>query len=107
MLSGPGQAADGGAEMDRVQREALDWLRRLGSGDVTPADLDALDRWRMASPAHRRAFAEANLFWDVLGKAAHEAQARSRAGRPSRLAFINPIGRRALLAGAAAATMAY
>ena len=107
MLSGPGQAANGGAEMDRVQREALDWLRLLGSGEVTPADLDALDRWRMASAAHRRAFAEANLFWDVLGKAAREAQVRDRAGRPSRLAFSSQIGRRALLAGATAATMAY
>ena len=107
MMSGPGPTADGGAEMDRARREALDWLRRLGSGEVTAADLEALERWRMASPAHRRAFAEANLLWDVLGKVAREARARERTDQPSRLAFTNPIGRRTLLAGATAAAIAY
>jgi transmembrane sensor len=106
-MIGPGQAADGDAELDRAKREALDWLRRLGSGEVTAAELETLDRWRMASAAHRRAFAEANLFWDVLGKVAREAQVRDRAGQPSRLAFGSHIGRRALLAGATAATIAY
>jgi transmembrane sensor len=105
MTSGP--AADRGAEMERAREEALHWLRRLGSGEVTASDLEALERWRMASAAHRRAFAEANLFWDVLGKVALEARARDRAGQPKVLPFTGPIGRRALLAGAMAASIAY
>ncbi|NVO13583.1 MAG: FecR domain-containing protein [Rhodoplanes sp.] len=108
MVSAPHhESADGDAELDRVKREALTWMRRLGSGEMTRADLDALDRWRMASEGHRRAFAEANLFWDVLGQVAREAKARGHAGEPSRLAFGTRIGRRAFLAGAAAATIAY
>ena len=104
MLSGP---ADGDGEMDCAEREALDWLRRLGSGEVTAAELEALDRWRMASRAHRRAFAEANLFWEMLGNAAREVQARDRASQSWRVAQVkhglaSPMGRRALLAAAAA-----
>src|SRR3977135_2945283 len=103
MMIGPDQATGVDAEADRIKHEALDWMRGLGSGEVTRADLAALDRWRMASAGHRRAFAEASLFWDVLGKAAREAQARSRAGQSSHAVFSNRIGRRALLAGATAA----
>jgi transmembrane sensor len=89
-----GQSADA----DRAQREALDWLRRLTSGQVTRADLDALESWRAESPRRRRALAEANLLWDVLHKVACEADAPKLA-QP----FLRrPVGRRAVLAGATA-----
>jgi transmembrane sensor len=91
------------ADAERVQREALDWLRRLTSGEVTRAELDALDRWRAESPGHRRALAEANLLWDVLGKVAHEADARGL----TRLTARTFLDRRAVLAGTAAASIAY
>jgi transmembrane sensor len=107
MTTGHDQAADGDAEAARVKDEALDWLRRIGSGELTRSDLEALDRWRLASREHRRAFAEANLFWDVLGKAAREADLRGHAGRAARAVGGGRIGRRALLSGAAAATLAY
>lgn len=107
MMIGPDHAADGDAATDRIKSEALDWMRRLGSGEVTRNDLEALDRWRMASGVHRRAFAEASLFWDVLGKAAREAKARSDASQSSRAGSGSRIGRRALLVGATAATIAY
>jgi transmembrane sensor len=74
---------------------------------VTRADLDAFDRWRAESPGHRRALAEANLLWDVLGKVAREADARGFTGPPIRPFFREPAGRRALLAGAAVASIAY
>jgi transmembrane sensor len=109
MLIGHDQA-ERDAAADRIRAEALDWLRRLGSGEITRADLEALDRWRMASAGHRRAFAEANLFWEVAGKAAQEAQARGRAGQSAPAVLGKRIGRRALLGGAtaaAAATIAY
>lgn len=96
------------ASTERAQREALDWLRRLTSGEVARADLDALDRWRAQSPEHRRALAEANLLWDVLGKVAREADARGLAhGGPVRSFLGRPVARRAALASAAAASIAY
>ena len=95
--------SDRTAVPDRVQEEALDWLRRLTSGEVTPADLDAFERWRAGSPERRRALAEANLLWDMLGRVAREADARAF----NRSFFARPAGRRAVLAGATAASLAY
>jgi transmembrane sensor len=102
-----GTAADGGDPGANVEREARDWLQRLVSDKVSTADLAALDRWRAESPEHRRAFARASLLWDVLGKVAREADARDAACRPARLSLVRPVGRRALLAGSAAASVAY
>lgn len=97
-----------GTDPERLQREALDWLRVLTSGEVTRADLAALDRWRAESPQHRRALAEANLLWDVLGKVAHEAEAREPAhGAAVRPFLRRAVARRTVLAGAAAASVAY
>lgn len=100
-------AGDPGGDLERVEREARDWLQRLVSDQVAPADLAALDRWRAESPEHRRAFARASLLWDVLGKVAREADARDAARRPARALLARPVGRRALLAGSAAASLAY
>ncbi len=87
---------------DASEREALDWIRRLTSGEVTRADLQALDRWRAQSPKHRRALAKANLLWDILGKVAEEADVRGTGAEPARSFLGRPIARRAVLAGAAA-----
>lgn len=107
MLTGPDQLpAEGDRAPNRVGAEALDWMRRLGSGEVTQAELDALDRWRTASAAHRRAFAEANLFWDVLGKVAEEATLRVRTRRPALALPDRRMARRTFLAAAAAAAAA-
>jgi transmembrane sensor len=96
---------DAGAE--RAQEEARNWLRRLTSGEVTKADLDAFERWRVENPKHRHALAEANLLWDVLGKVAREARAGDLKRSPVRSVLDRPIGRRAVFAGAAAASVAY
>ena len=103
--TGMSAGTDDAATM-RIQSEALGWLQRLTSGEVTQADLAALDCWRAANPEHRRALAKANLLWDVLGKAAREAEVRGHE-RPSVHPFLSrPQGRRAFLAGAAAAGVA-
>lgn len=109
-----GTAADAGdpGANERVQREARDWLQRLVSDEVSPGDLAALERWRAESPEHRRAFARASLLWDVLGKVAREADAREpdvreAAPEPARSFLARPVGRRALFAGSAAASVAY
>ena len=93
--------SDRDAVSERTQREALHWLRRLTSGEVTSAELNAFEHWRAESAEHRRALAEANLLWDVLGKVAREADLRARPwlGRP--------VPRRAMLGGAMAASLAY
>jgi transmembrane sensor len=98
-----------GTEADAVdvEREARDWLQRLVSDKVSEADLAALDRWRAKSPEHRQALARASLLWDVLGVVAREANARDAAHQRARSFLVQPIGRRAVLTGAAAASLAY
>ena len=91
------------AEMNHIQHEALEWLRRLTSGAVTQADLETFERWRGESAEHRSALAEANLLWDVLGEVARKAEPRPTV----RQLTAHRIGRRALLAGATAAGTAY
>lgn len=89
-------------------REAYQWVARLSSGHVTVADAQALQRWRQTSPAHRRAYAEANLLWGHLGAAAAESrqqdgQTALASGDLRRATAPWPIGRRAFLGGALAA----
>ena len=75
--------------------EAQAWLMRLTSGDATTADAQALKAWCGRSPAHARAFAEANLLWDRLETAARLPATMPVAGRmashrslPSRRWFL-------------------
>ncbi|MBC3435783.1 DUF4880 domain-containing protein [Pseudomonas sp. BW16M2] len=78
-----------------LQRQAQDWLLRLTSGQATQADARALRQWCARSPAHAEAFAQARQLWHLLGPAARQA----RLGAPL-------LGRRALLGGALAASVA-
>src|SRR5262249_37069688 len=55
---------------DDLLREAQRWVLRLHSGRVSREEIDAIARWRGATQAHRRAFAEASLRWDVARRAA-------------------------------------
>jgi transmembrane sensor len=94
--------------------EATAWLVRLASGEATSEDATALQRWRSQSPAHRQAFAEAKLLWQVLGPASD--MVRERAKVPAVQAQVTPsvvasrpnakFGRRAFLGGAMAASIA-
>lgn len=89
------------ADNAALRTQALDWLRRLNSGDATHADVEALDRWRASSPAHAKEFAEATLFWNVLGDAARKAE-RDRAAPKIASESQRTLGRRGFLIGGAA-----
>jgi transmembrane sensor len=86
-----------------LQNEAYDWVIRLTSGDATTADAEALKHWCAKSSAHKRAFGEAKLLWNVAGPAAREAVDRqlvsASAKWPSRRQ--SPLKRRAVFGGVA------
>lgn len=66
------------------------WVVRLRSGDVGPAEVEALDRWRAESVTHRRAFALANAQWQLLRQAADNVVTTPVAAKsaPTRRAWI-------------------
>lgn len=80
---------------DRLQSEAQDWLILLTSGRATVADARALRQWCAQSPEHARAFEQSKLLWQQLQPAAERLQAP------------RPLGRRAFLGGAIAASAAF
>ncbi len=94
-------------ENGRLEAEATAWLLRLASGEATTEDAEAVRRWRNQSPAHRRAFAEAKLLWQVLGPASDLVGQASQA--PAAVVPLRPrpqLARRAFLGGALAASVA-
>lgn len=89
-----------------LQRQAWVWLRRLHSGDVRSRDAEAFKRWLAASPAHKKAFQEARMEWDLLGPAAGQALADPEVAWRHREAMRGPrpnLRRRAFVGAAAAA----
>jgi transmembrane sensor len=94
--------------------EATAWLLRLASGEATSEDAAALQRWRSQSSAHRQAFAEAKLLWEVLGPAGDMVRERAKVSAVQAQVATNVIasrrnvklGRRAFLGGALAASVA-
>lgn len=80
---------------DRLQSEAQDWLILLTSGRATVADARALRQWCAQSPEHARAFEQSKRLWQQLQPAAERLQAPQ------------PLGRRAFLGGAIAASAAF
>lgn len=80
-----------------LQRQALDWLVRLTSGQATEADAKALRHWCARSPAHAEAFVQARQLWQLLGPAARQAR---------QVVPLPMLSRRALLGGAVAASAA-
>ena len=91
-----------------LQREALDWLTRVTSGDATVGELRQFEAWREQSEAHAEAYRSALGIWRSLAAAGREtATAEDRAivaGQPSSSPF--PMGRRMFLAGGLAASAA-
>lgn len=53
--------------LDTIELAALDWLRKLTSGEMTPQDVAALKLWRAGSPLHEAAFVEAKRLWHTAG----------------------------------------
>ncbi len=91
-------------ENDALRSEALAWLRRLGSGEATAADVEEVEQWRARSPRHAREFAEAALLWNVLGEATRNAVDKNpalAAGLVHQNGNVR-LGRRAFLVGGGA-----
>jgi transmembrane sensor len=86
--------------LDRVEREAHDWLVRFASGQATPADLNEGKRWCERDPAHAAAFQRATRMWEALGPEAFQAS------RPAPSRIMSPVMSRRLLLGGGAAAMA-
>jgi transmembrane sensor len=91
---------------DEVKDQATAWLMLLTSGNATAADAEALRRWREQSRAHQEAFAEAKLFWQVLGPAATEVSLRADPSARLTVASAGLVGRRAFIGAALAASAA-
>lgn len=53
--------------LDAIELAALDWLRKLSSGDATPEDVASLERWRALTPRHETAFVAAKHLWHAAG----------------------------------------
>lgn len=83
----------------KLAREARDWVVRLASGEVAPAELQRFRAWKAQSEAHARAFAGERRFWqqlDGLGEMAGPVPPVAKPAAPR-------IGRRGFLAGGIAA----
>lgn len=63
----------GNTDLDMVAREAVTWIRKLVSNEMTPEDLVALERWRERSPQHDAAFVRTQRIWSKIGAAGEEA----------------------------------
>ena len=57
--------------LNPVEREAVDWLQKLTSGEMTPEDAEALKVWRAESRLHEAAFVEAKRLWHTTGVVGH------------------------------------
>ena len=90
---------------EALRNEAKDWVVHIATGEATEADLAALERWRSQSPLHAEAYTQASRLWGMLG-APLAAAARSEAMRsaPWLPRLARPVGRRAVLGGAVAAS---
>jgi len=102
------------ASLDAIQREAYEWIAQFMGGNMTSAEVEAMKAWYGQSRAHAAAYAEARRVWNALGPVASERMRESGADRLTarstthlRAAISAPIGRRAVLGGALAASAAY
>ncbi|MEI9991681.1 MAG: FecR domain-containing protein [Rhizomicrobium sp.] len=99
--------ADNKAVLDPLMGESLEWIVRLTSGAATEADADALMRWQARSPAHVAAFNEALRLRLALRAAGRELALMPQTAAGTHIPHSNRlVGRRALLGGAIAASVA-
>jgi transmembrane sensor len=104
--------------IERLQREAHDWLACFLRGNATPADLEAMKAWHARSPAHAEAYAQARRLWTSLGQVIGPAEASASAKNvgpacsseaqsvPPRQPRRRSVSRRAVLGGSMAAGVA-
>jgi transmembrane sensor len=100
--------------LDPIERKAYEWISRFMAGGMSPSEIEAMKAWYGQSGAHVAAYAKARRVWNVLGPIANarmrpsgDAGQGSRNPSHPRMSPSTPIGRRALLGGAVAASAAY
>ncbi|MDR3400806.1 MAG: FecR domain-containing protein [Pandoraea sp.] len=76
--------------LDALERQAMTWVRRMASGEMTHADGDALREWARRDPGHAQALANARRQWQQMTQAAHQSAtagvACAASARPARSA---------------------
>ena len=96
------------SDIAKYRREAIAWMLRLKPGIATAEDVAAFKHWCGQNPAHAQAFAEMRDLWDAVGPAGQklfEPQALENIAA-AHATWSMPLGRRAFLTGAGAATAA-
>jgi transmembrane sensor len=88
-----------------IDREATDWVVRLGSDQRTGADETAFKAWLDADPAHANVFAEQQALWSGVAAMSEEDDAKAFLFRetPPQPVFTR---RRMIIGGSAAAAAA-
>jgi transmembrane sensor len=95
-----------------LEHEAYGWVVRFVSGEAGPAEIKALKEWSARSPAHAEAFDRASKVWKALDPARRKLLAETGpdvgidAGRRPAIPHQPRLGRRAILGGAMAASVA-
>lgn len=80
---------------------ARDWVVRLASGEITPAEIDRFKAWLAADTRHREAFNAARALWQRAGAVKDAfAEVRPDLARPVTVLSARPRTRRAPLAAA-------
>ena len=89
---------------EQTQREASAWVARLAADDVTADDRARFELWREAHPYHAKVFDELSATWREIASSGPLVRAVSFG--QSMNAAAQPAGRRRLILGAAAASLA-
>jgi transmembrane sensor len=100
---------DRGLSDDPIKHEAYEWLARFMSGDMKPADVEAMKIWFGQSPAHAAAYAEVRRVWHAISPAARAVmrhKGRANLFEDAAVAAPRAISRRGVIAGGLAATAA-
>jgi transmembrane sensor len=84
-----------------LQREALDWLLSVTSGDATVGELQQFEGWRARSEAHAEAYRSALGIWQSLEAAGRETARAADRAMVAESSSATPFaaGRRMFLAG--------
>jgi transmembrane sensor len=93
-------------DTERAEREASEWIARLGADDVSAEDRARFETWRTAHPRHARAYDELSATWRSLASSGALVRAVSF-GQAMNAATTPPASRRpwALVAAAAAVAL--
>jgi transmembrane sensor len=97
-------ASDSDFEIGPVQRQAIDWLVRMGTDTPSPGDQAELERWRALGPDHEAAWQRASLFGAELKSLPYPAEILT--GKVTRLPRRPRVDRRTAFFGGSLAAVA-